>query len=85
MDFCDRSKIQVDLTRAYKKVRLVANVEADTEGTGSPESLEKFLPLRMLPAQKPCIDLCKTSKAVAAKTSAEKRHSSPPGASGDSS
>ena len=81
MDFCDHSKIHADVTIVYKIVRLAANVGVVTEGTGSPESPEKRLPQRKHPAQRPRIDLLKSSKAVAAEAFAAKLRSIRPGGS----
>ena len=82
VDFHDRSKIHADLTKAYKDVRVVANVETDVDVTLSSGSPEKRLPQKKRPAQRPRIDLSKTSKAVAAKFFASKLRSSGAGTSG---
>ena len=67
VDFHDRAKIRSDLTKAYKNIRLASSVETEAEVTVSPENLEKPLPQRQQPAQRPRIDLNKTSKATSAK------------------
>ena len=85
VDFHGRGKIHADLTKAYKDVRIAANVEADADVTLSPGSPEKLLPQWKRPAQGPRIDLSKTSKADAAKTCVAKLRSSRPGGSGDCS
>ena len=78
-------KNHADLTKAYKNVRIAANVEADADVTLSSRSPEKFLPQRQVPAQRPRIDLSRTSKAVVAKFSASKLRSCRPGGSDDAS
>ena len=83
--FHGRAKIHADLTKAYKDVRIAANVEADADVTLSSGSPEKLLPQRKRPAQVPRIDLSKTSKAVAAETCVSKMRSSRPGGGGDCS
>ena len=85
VDFHACAKIHADLTKAYKDVRIAANVETDADVTLSSGSPEKLLPQRKVPAQKPQTDLSKTSKAVVAKTFASKLRSSRPGDSGDCS
>ena len=85
VDFHGRVKIHADLTKAYKDVRIAANVEADADVTLSSGSPEKLLPQRKRPAQGPRIDLSKISKLVAAKTCVSKLRSSRPGGSGDCS
>ena len=85
VDFHGHGKIHADLTKAYKDVRIAANVEPDADVTFSSGSPEKLLPQRKRPAQGPRIDLNKTSKAVAAKTCVSKLRSSRPGGSGDCS
>ena len=85
VDFHGRGKIHADLTKAYKDVRIAANVEAVADVTLSSGSPEKLLPQRKRPAQGPRIDLSKTSKADAAKTCVSKLRSSRPGGSGDCS
>ena len=85
VDFHGRGKIHADLTKAYKDVKIAANVEADADVTLSSGSLEKLLPQRKRPAQGPRIDLSKTSTADAAKTCVSKLRSSRPGGSGDCS
>ena len=87
VDFHGRAKFHADLTKAYKDVRIAANVETDFDLTLSSGSPEKRLPQRKHPAQIPRIDFGKTSKAVAANTCASKLklRSSFPGASDDCS
>ena len=85
VDFHGRGKIHADLTKAYKDVRIAANVEPGADVTLSFGSPEKLLPQRKRPAQGPGIDLSKTSKAAAAKSCVSKLRSSRPGASGDCS
>ena len=85
LDFHSPAKFIADLTRVYKKVTQAANVETGTEGSEYPENPEKLFPHRSHTAQRPRIDLGKTSKAVAAKILAAKLRSSRPGATGDSS
>ena len=67
VDFHGRVKIHAEVTKAYKDVRIAANVETDADVTLSSGSPEKLLPQKKRPAQRPRIDLSKTSKAVAAK------------------
>ena len=83
--FHGRAKIHADLTKAYKDVRIAANVEADADVTLSSGIPEKLLPQMKRLAQGPRIDLSKTSKAVAAETCVSKLRSSRPGGSGDCS
>ena len=64
-------------------MRVIANVETDADVTLSSGSQEKHLSQRKHPAQRPRIDLSKTSTAVAAKTCASKLRSSGAVASGD--
>ena len=85
VDFHGRGKIHADLTKAYKDVRIAANVDADADVTLTCGSPEKLLLQRKRPAQGPRIDLSKTSKADAAKTCVSKLRSSRPGGSGDCS
>ena len=75
-------KIHADLTKAYKDVRIAANVEVDADVTLSSGSPEKLLPQRKRPAQGPRNDLSNASKAVAAETCVSKFRSSRPGGSG---
>ena len=84
-DFHGRAKIHTDLTKSYTDVRIVANVETDADVTFSSRSPEKLLPQRKRPAQRPGIDLSKTSRAAAAKTCVAKLRSSAAGTSGDCS
>ena len=84
VDFQGRAKIHAVLTKAYKDVRVAANVETDADGTLSSGIPEKLLPQKKRPAQRPRIDLGKTSKAVAVKTCISKLRSSA-GTSGDRS
>ena len=51
----------------------------------SPETPDKLAPHRRQPAQKPRIDMGKTSKAAAAKVLVVKLRSSRPGGNGDCS
>ena len=72
VDFHGRAKIHAYLTKTYKDVRVAANFETGSDvnlSTGRPEQL---LLQKKHPAQRPRIDLSKTSKAVAAKTCALK-------------
>ena len=85
VDFHGRAKIHADLTKAYKDVRIAANVEEDADMTLSSGSLEKLLPQRKRPAQRPRIDLSKTVKAVTAKTCVSKLRSFGAGTTGDCS
>ena len=85
VDFHGRVKIHADLTKAYKDVKIAANVETDADVTLSSGSPEKLLPQWKRPAQGPRIDLSKTSKAVAAETCISKLRSSGAGTSGDCS
>ena len=85
VDFHGRSKIPTDLTKAYKDVRIAANVETDADVTLSSGSPEKLLPQRKRHAQRPRIDLSKTLKAVAVKTCVSNLRSSGAGTSGDCS
>ena len=86
VDFHDKSQIYADLTKAYKNVRLASNVETGVEVSLSPETPYKFAPQRRQPAQKPRIDVGKTSKAAAsAKACISELRSSGVGMSGDSS
>ena len=84
-DFYGLAKIHTDLTKTYKDVRNVTNVETDADVTLSSGSPEKLLPQKRRPAQGPRIDLSKTSKAVAAKTCVSKLRSSGAGTSGNCS
>ena len=83
VDFHGCAKFHTDLTKAYKDVRVAANVEADTAVTLSSGSPEKLLPQRKRPGQRPRIDLSKTAKPVAAETCVSKLRSSGAGTSGD--
>ena len=83
VDFHGRAKFNADLTKAYKDVSIAANIEADADVTLSSGSPEKLLPQRKRPAQRPRIDLSKTSKAVTAKNCVSKLRSSGAGTSGD--
>ena len=83
VDFYDKSQIYADLTKAYKNVRVASNVETGVEVSVSPETPDKLAPQRRQLAQRPRIDVGKTSKAVAAKALAVKLRSSRPGTSGD--
>ena len=83
--FFDECKIYADLTKAYKNVRLPSNVETGVEVSVSPEFPDKLASQRRQPAQKPRIDVGKTSKAAAAKACISKLRSSCPGGSGDCS
>ena len=83
VDFHGRVKIHADLTKAYKDVRVAANVEADADVTLCSGIPEKLLPQKKRPAQGPLIDLSETSKAVAVKACFSKLRSSRPGGSGD--
>ena len=65
--FHDMSQIFADLTKAYKNVRHASNIETGVEVSVSPETPDKLAPHRRQPAQKPRIDVGKTSKAAAAK------------------
>ena len=85
VDFHGRGKIHADLTKAYKVVRIAANVESDADVMLSSGSPEKLLPQKKRPAQGPRIDLSKTVKAAAAKSCVSELRSSRPGGSGDCS
>ena len=85
VDFYDKSQIYADLTKAYKNVRVASNVETGVEVSVSPETPDELASQRRQPAQKPRIDVGKTSKAAAAKALAVKLRSSSPGTSGDCS
>ena len=85
VDFHGRAKIHADLTKAYKDVRIAANVETDADVTLSSGSPDKVLPQRKRPEQGPRIDLSKTSKAVTAKACISKLRSSGARTSGDCS
>ena len=67
VDLYDKSQIYADLTKAYKNVRVASNVETGVEVGVLPETPDKLAPQRRQPAQRPRIDVGKTSKAVAAK------------------
>ena len=82
-DFNGQSQIYADVTKAYKNVRVASNVETGVEVNVSPETPDKLAPQRCQPAQRPRIDVGKTSKATAAKDLAVKLRSSRPGTSGD--
>ena len=83
VNFYDKSQISVDLTKAYKNVRLASNVDTGADVSVSPETPDRLAPQRLQPAQNPRIDVGKTSKAGAAKALAIKLRSSRPGTSGD--
>ena len=83
VDFHGQFQIYADLTKAYKHVRVASNVETGVEVIVSPETPDKLAPQRCQPAQRPRIDVGKTSKATAAKVLAVKLRSSRPGTSGD--
>ena len=85
VDFHGCATIHTDLTKAYTDVKNAAKVEADADVTLSSGSLEKLLPQKKRPAERPRIDLCKASKAVPAKTCVSKLRSSAAGTSGDCS
>ena len=85
VDFHGRAEIHANLTKVYKDVRVAGSVEPDADMALSSGIPEKLLPQRERPAQRPRIDLSRTSKAVAAKTLAVKLRSSRPGGSGDCS
>ena len=85
LDFHDKSQIYADLTKAYKNVRLGSNVETGVEVSVSPETPDELPPQRRQPAQKPRIDVGKTSKSAAVKSLAVILRSSCPGGSGDCS
>ena len=76
-------KSQIYLTKAYKNVRVASNVETGVEFNVSPETPDKLALQRCQPAQRPRIDVGKTSKATAAKALAAKLRSSRAGTSGD--
>ena len=78
MDFHDKSQIYSDLTKAYKNVRLASNVETGAEVGVSPETPDKLAPQRCQPAQKPQIDVGRSSKASAAKALVVKLRTSHP-------
>ena len=83
VDFHGQSQIYADLTKTYKNVRVASNVETGVEVNVSPETPDKLAPQRCQPAQRPRIDVGKTSKATAAKVLAVKLRSFRPGTSGD--
>ena len=85
VDFHGRSKIHAELTKAYKDMRVGANVGTDADVMLSSGSSEKLLPQEKRPAQRRRIDSSKTSKAVAAKSCISKLRSSVAGTRGDSS
>ena len=85
VDFYDKSQVYADLTKAYKNVRHASNVETGVEVSVSPETLDKLAPQQRKPAQKPRVDVGRTSKAAAAKALAVKLRSSRPGSTGDCS
>ena len=85
VDFHGRGKIHADLTKAYRDVRIAANVEPDADVTLSSGSPEKLLPQRKRPAQGPRIDLSKTVKASAAKSCISELRSARLGGGGDCS
>ena len=85
VDFHGRSEIYGALTKAYKNVRIASNVETGVEVDVSPETADRLAPQRCQPAQRPRIDVGKTSKAGAAKALAIKLRSSRPGTDGDCS
>ena len=67
VDFLDKSQIYADLTKSYKDVGLASNVETGVEVSVSPETPDKCAPQRRQFAQKPRIDVGKTTKTAAAK------------------
>ena len=83
VDFHGQTQIYADLTKVYKNVKVASNVETGVEVNVSPETPDKLAPQRCQPAQRPRIDVGKTSKATAAKALAVKLRSSRPGTSGD--
>ena len=85
VDFHGKSQIYADLMKAYKNVRIASNVETGVEVDVSPETPDRLAPQRCQPAQRPRIDVGKTSKTSAAKALAIKLRSSRPGTSGDCS
>ena len=56
VDFHGRGKIHADLTKAYKDVKVAANVKPDVDVALSSGSPEKLLPQRKRPAQGPRVD-----------------------------
>ena len=85
VDFHDKSQIYADLTKAYKNVRLASNVKTGVGVRVSPEAPDELALQRRQPAQKPRIDVGKTSKAAAAKDCISKLRCSGAGTSGDCS
>ena len=85
MDFYNKSQIYADLSKAYENVRLASSVEMGAGFNVSTEIPDKFAPQRRQPAQRPRIDVGKTSKGAAAKASALKLRSYRPGGGGDCS
>ena len=83
VDFHVRGKIHSDLTKTYEDARVAGSVGPDADVTLSSVSPEKLLPQEKHPAQRPRIDLSKTSKAIAAKACVSKLRSSRPGTNGD--
>ena len=59
VDSHDRSKIQADLTKAYKDVRIATDVGTDADVTLSSVNPEKLLSQKKRPVQRPRIDLKK--------------------------
>ena len=76
-------QIYAHLTKAYKNVKVASNVGTGVEVNVSTETPNKLAPQRCQPAQRPRIEVVKTSKATAAKALAVKLRSSRPGTSGD--
>ena len=83
VDFHGKSQIYADLSKAYKNVRVASNVETGVEVNVSPEAPGKLAPQRRQPAQRPRIDVGKTSRAAVAKALAAKLRSSRAGMSSD--
>ena len=77
MDFHDKSQMYAVLTKTNKNLRLASNVQTGVEVSVSPETPEKLAVQPRQLAQKPRIDMGKTSKVAAAKPLAVKLRSSP--------
>ena len=85
VDFHGKSQIYADLTKAYKNVRVASNAETGVEVNVSPDTPDKLASQRFQPAQRPRMDVGKTSKATAAKVLPAKLRFSRPGGSDDCS
>ena len=81
--FHGHAKIHADLTKPHKDLRVAANVETDADVTLSTGCSEKLLPQKKHIAQRPRIELSKTSEAFAAKACVAKLRLLRPGTIGD--